>query len=156
MIFTEYFPMCRTSQYRLFLVFLGLCSLTLAGCGGAKGVTPKGQVVQNGSPYKLAPGEEMTVSFTPTSGKGKNTSDKVNEDGTFTITGIDGKGLPPGNYKILVNSTMTGDNVPADQQYKDRFENAFSLENTPLQMDIAEGPPLTLEIDVVKKTVAKK
>jgi hypothetical protein len=53
---------------------------------------------------------------------------RTNEtDGTFQVTGKDGKGLPPGKYKITVEHS---------RKKRDLLGGAFSEDKTPFVRDI--------------------
>jgi hypothetical protein len=52
---------------------------------------------------------------------------RYNDDGTFQATGKDGKGLPPGKYKITVEHL---------RRKKDLLGGAFAAEKTPFVYDI--------------------
>ena len=136
------------SRTRLTVTFLVLGILPLAGCGSVA-ARPKGQVLQDGQPYKLAEGERTTITFTSTEGKG-SASATVVTGGSFTVQG---EGLAPGSYMVNAISNLT--TSPANY-YADRFSGAFNGPNNPLKVDIGSDATPFLEIDLGKKTVTKK
>jgi hypothetical protein len=88
-----------------FACLSGLALLVLAGCGGGN-VRVTGQLVEDGRPFPLPPGEAVAVHI--------HTADPavyppraylkfVKPDGSFAAGPNDGsgKGLPPGKYKIF-------------------------------------------------------
>ena len=139
--------MPRISRTCLTVTFLALAGLPLTGCGGSA-AKPKGQVLQDGQPYKLADGEVVTITFTSTEGKG-TASATVAQDGSFTVQG---EGLAPGSYTVNVISNLT----KSKDQYADKFSGAFTGPNDPLKVDIGPEASPTLDIDLGKKTVTKK
>src|SRR5262249_14817803 len=87
------------------VVWLGvLGGLLAAGCGG-RGVTVKGRVLDNGRPYNVTSAEEFQMSFVGGEpGKEVVGFAVVRPDGTFTITGRQKQGLPPGTYRVTAMS----------------------------------------------------
>jgi hypothetical protein len=138
----------RPRSWLLSIGALGV--LTLAGCGGG-GALPRGQVVTDGQPYKFADGENMSITFHPASG-GPTASADVQKDGTFAVTG---PRLPAGTYTVNVVSPMTGPNVPAARQYRDRLGGAFSEAASPLKVEIDRERVPNLTIDLARKTVTR-
>jgi hypothetical protein len=116
-----------------------------AGCGGPVMLQPKGKVLKSGAPLALKDGEDVIVFFVPVVGEGqKHPGDvygtRYNEaDGTFQVTGKDGKGLPPGKYKITVEHR---------RGRKDLFQGAFGEDKTPFVRDIdVKTGEIVLDLD---------
>jgi hypothetical protein len=89
-----------------------VAGLLAVGCGkGGQGVTITGQVLQNGSPLQFLPKEDLTVGFSaePPGATAFGASAPVKPpDATFTLTGRDNKGIPPGQYSISLSSQIYG------------------------------------------------
>ncbi len=133
----------------------------LSGCGS--GATPdgrtvvKGRVVENGNPFvpdpaklklpkgtSLPPGTNLLqVTFIPTTG-GDTVPAIVNpSDGSFTVSGADGKGIKPGVYKIAVTAN-TGPGTP------DLLGGKFGLENTPIAREVKPGEEVVIDVAKAK------
>ncbi|MFO0925588.1 MAG: hypothetical protein U0736_00925 [Gemmataceae bacterium] len=129
--------------------------ILLTGCpsGGPKNVPIKGKLVDNGQPVKAAaklpPGDPgMRVEFITVKGgvAGEPYGASVNAgEGTFTVPGPKGKGIPPGQYKVSVHVGAFG--AP------DALKGAFIPEKTPLTVDIPDKPAVNVTVDVGKKAV---
>jgi hypothetical protein len=81
-----------------------LLCLFLTGCGGTT-FRAKGRVIKDGYSYLTGPGEGLRIFFTPEGAKSAAQFDSFAAvydpvDGSFVVTGKDGKGLPPGNYRV--------------------------------------------------------
>jgi hypothetical protein len=128
--------------------------LAVTGCGrGPKGVTVTGQVLYNGKPIQVQPREEIQVAFSleaPAGQQPPGTLATVKpEDGSFTISGLDGKGIPPGRYRVTVSSQLY-------QQSQDRFEPLFDPKLPPLMVDVGPEKGQRVIIDVGTRTVNKQ
>jgi hypothetical protein len=129
------------SARRLALIS-ALLLLGLTGCGG-NAVRVTGRVVENGQPYR--PGKAAQVELTFFSADPPLAFLAfLNADGTFAAEGADGKGLPPGTYKVALSSP--GGSV---------FRGQFTRENTPLTVELAPNSTVDLTIDVGKKTLTR-
>jgi hypothetical protein len=140
------------------IFFCAAATLVAAGCGkgGVRGVKVKGEVLQNGQPIKFLPSEEITVGFSREVEPGQQpfgAPAKVKpEDGTFTVDGPSGKGIPPGKYRIQLTSDIYG------SDRGDRFEPLFDAraKRPPLVADVGPEEGQTFVIDVGQWTVQKR
>jgi hypothetical protein len=148
----------RLWQVRPVIFFCAAAALVAAGCGkgGVRGVKVKGEVLQNGKPIKFLPSEEITVGFSREVEPGEppfGAPAKVKpEDGTFTVDGPAGKGIPPGKYRIQLTSDIYG------SDRGDRFEAWFDprAKRPPLVAEVgAEGEQIFV-VDVGQWTVKKQ
>jgi hypothetical protein len=81
-----------------------LLSLFALGCGGPAMIKAKGRIVQGGAPYALEEGESFRVFFVP-QGMPHDRYDSFaaafdKASGRFEVMGKDGRGLPPGKYRV--------------------------------------------------------
>ncbi len=83
---------------RLTPTILIVCCLTLTGCGGG-GSTVNGTATKGGKPFAATEGDQVSIVLTQDGGSASGTG-AVGADGTFKISGSDGKGLPAGKYKV--------------------------------------------------------
>jgi hypothetical protein len=111
-------------QIALFLLVLGLFA---SGCGDSSRIKAKGRIVKGGQPYLAPEGEGFRVFFVPLEvpdGKHYDSyaAEYNSEDGSFLVQGKDGKGLPPGKYRVdlqlmkskedLLNGKLMGKKSP--------------------------------------------
>jgi hypothetical protein len=131
-----------------------VCALALlaglAGCGKSdQHVKIKGKLVKGGAPYQpkiegLPPGDNgLRVGFIRTDGgrEGEDFYAKVDPaTGAFEVPGPDGKGIPPGKYKVTVRSGAVGTS--------DLLKNQFSRENSKVVREIKPGGgDLVIDLD---------
>jgi hypothetical protein len=138
------------------VVYLAIVLVAL-GCNksdGPKGVTVHGRLVQNGQPFKALPNEDVMVGFSPVGAAPGQaapgaSSDLVKPaDGSFTLTGRDKKGLPPGKYTVSLSSQVgySGDN---------RFEKMLAGKPA-LVVEVGPEEGQTFIIDVDKWSATKQ
>jgi hypothetical protein len=93
-----------------------------AGCGGGTpGVPAKGKLVLAGQAFDPSAYDPITIILYPdtTSGTAENTFPAiVEDDGTFTVPGREGQGIPPGKYHVSIETMSHPDRkhlrLPAD------------------------------------------
>jgi hypothetical protein len=121
------------------VVLAGTC-LVLPGCGA--GASVSGHLTNNGQPLQLSARGLIQVTFIPQGDQSGNTySADVNPDGAFRVVGKEGKGLPPGTYKIAVQAF---DPYPS----KDVLKGQFAAWKTHIVRDITGST--TLDLDLAK------
>jgi hypothetical protein len=130
------------------LLSISLISVVLPGCSGGTTVV-RGKLVMDGTPYQLAANEQVLLSFETIAGPERSFAGLVKADGSFTVVGIDGNGVPPGRYRITIRSLQYG--AGAEPDSGDKFEGLFSDRDSPLTCEVKRGAPVT--IDLAQKTV---
>jgi hypothetical protein len=150
--------MSRLFRACAFPLLVAATGLLPTGCGGVKGVRVRGHVLWDGHPYRPSADEQMQVSFVSVGGGARiSAASSVDPgDGSWELQGPPGGLIPPGNYRILVACILYGPDVPAGQQFKDKFQEAFSEKNSPLGCEITAEPEQVLDIDLGNKTVTRK
>jgi len=122
--------------------------VTAAGCKQEKLVIARGRVTCNGQPLQVKDAPvlgRVAVSFIPVSEElrtriGPQSALVNQEDGTFTVGGADGRGIPPSQYRIAVYQY---DPYPTDQ-----LKGRFREDSTQILREVTgEGD---IEIDVSK------
>lgn len=142
--------------YVRILIFLWTSeTLIIAGCGsGDQGATVKGQVLQNGKPVQFLPSEDIMVGFSSEVPAGQKPigffANVQRGDGTFTVIGPGGKGMPAGKYRIRLSSQIYGSNGA------DRFEHVSDPRKPPLIAEVGPEKEQTFTIDLGKWTVTKQ
>lgn len=125
------------------LLTVVLLSLLVVGCGASR-IKARGRLVQKGEPF--VPGEKdgvVHVAFFPDGQQSDDLSRsylvKFNRaDGTFQVTGADGKGVPPGKYRVT---------VALMKNHKDEFKGRFNAKNSPLLCEVKNASEeITLDL----------
>ena len=104
----------------------------------------KGRVVKGGQPYTVLADDYVRVTFyqlTPDGAPGKNSYAATynNADGTFRAVGPDGKGIPPGRYRVCVEH---------EHKRRDLFRGAYNTDATPFVFEIdAKTKELVIDLD---------
>ena len=127
--------------------------MSLAGCSGSEPVVAvRGKVHKNGQPLSVkelpnaAGGRVMVLFHNLDQGK-KDLGPQgaiVKPDGTFSVPGATGGGIPAGKYRVEITWQ---DQFPMG---KDKLEGKFGKENSPVVMDIPS--PEDIDINVASVT----
>jgi hypothetical protein len=118
--------------------------LLAAGCAGDT-VPVTGRLVKDGQPYVARLGgpepETFAVDFVGEVGGARMVfAAAVNPDGTFSVGGSHGRGVPRGRYRITVlHSGFLGAGG-------DRLKARFSGDATPLAVDVTDATALTIDV----------
>jgi hypothetical protein len=111
---------------------LVLIALFLSGCGDGR-IKARGRIVKNGAPFQLGEGEGLRIVFAPVEASGATYESYVavfNKDGSFQVMGRDGKGLPPGKYRVALEHL---------KKKQDLLKGAFDGQNTPIVREVTDG-----------------
>jgi hypothetical protein len=130
-------------------------TLIIGGCGsGDQGAKVKGQVLQNGKPIRFLASEDIMVGFSSEVPIGQKPigffANVQRGDGTFTVIGPGGKGMPAGKYRIRVSSQIYGSSGA------DRFDDVSDPKKPPLIAEVGPEKEQTFTIDLGKWTVTKQ
>jgi hypothetical protein len=128
-----------------------LILMPLTGCGPERESGPKltGKVLINGQPCRPASLYDFDIKFISVE-EGpikKSYTAAVEEDGTFSVTGSIGKGIPPALYKVSV----LGPVIDASGKTTRKYLTTYSDKTTPLEIDI-KPEHRELIIDLEKQT----
>jgi hypothetical protein len=133
---------------RLLLSALCLCLLVVIapGCSTeSKQVTVKGKLLNHGSPLKVDPKVGVTVSLVPVVEQGKaatNFPANFNrDDATFDVPGPQGKGIPPGRYRVSVFQQAIS--IP---EWMADMNEQFSPSNTRIVRDIEKDTDIVVDL----------
>jgi hypothetical protein len=138
-------------------LFLGL-ALSLVGLGCLRSldfIKAKGRVVKGGQPYLAEEGQGMRIFFAPLEVPAGSQYDSYAavydpKNGTFEVTGKDGKGLPRGRYRVdiqlmknkedLLNGKLMGANSPLTLEVKGTSDElVIDLDQVPFDKLLAAG-----------------
>ncbi len=123
-----------------------LAVLLALGCGGPTFYKTKGRILRGGAPYKTNPGEGLRIFFVPLERNG-STYDSYpaqfsNDGGVFQVMGKDGRGLPPGKYRV---------DLQLMKNKEDLFNNRLLGPKSPFQCEVTSGfTEVVLDLDQAK------
>lgn len=134
----------------LFLLFclssLSAMLLPLTGCArGEPRYTVTGRIHNGGKPLPVKPMVgRLNVLFYPVKEEGGKVVDPqqavVKDDGTFSVPGTQGNGIPPGKYKIAVTWQ---DDYPLGP---DKLKGAYKLEKTQIVRDVDGEKEIVIDV----------
>ena len=111
-------------------LILGLAFLSGCTSSGGKLIMAKGQLLNKQKPLKVASNMGVSVLFIPLVDESKHhdtyPADPLNEDAIFVVPGKNGKGIPPGKYRIAINFLMVGTPPPEIQRMNELFDRQTS------------------------------
>ena len=141
------------------LLVLAVSLALAAGCSSSKDKTaegktkPKGRILENGLPVKvdttrLPPGDPgLQVTFIKIGGvdAGEETDAQITDaaTGTFELFGADGKGIPPGKYRVAVTIAPVGS--------ADALKGKFNREKSKIEVEVKEDEDLVIDLANYKK-----
>ena len=138
----------------------------LASCGRGDSIWVTGVLQKGGEMYKPPEGRKLALYFCPTTdgASGKPSGDVVMadydaRDGSFTVPGREGNGIPPGNYRIAVVETLRREaldklkNASKPTRGQKRIDNdtnfleaSFGETTSPFVRDLKTSTKLTLDM----------
>ena len=126
------------------LCAVGLLSLCVfSGCGGPALQTAKGQIQVGGKNYQVGPREQLLVIFYPDGPNPNSTFPaEVNSDGSFQTLGMDGKGIPPGKYRVSISSPYGGGSIQIPKE--------IGTPQSPIVREVVQGKDTLEPIDIMK------
>jgi hypothetical protein len=137
------------------LAFL-ICALVLlffvGGCAEAEsGPKLTGRLLIDGQPCQPVSVNDFDLKFLTVEGTGtgkRNYMAEVQPDGTFTVVGSIGKGIPVGRYKVIIYGRVRdGNGKPTN-----RYNEIYSDKATPFEIEIIKTTR-ELTIDLERKTI---
>jgi hypothetical protein len=123
------------------------CLLTVVlalGCGDSSRVKAKGKIVKGGEPFTIAEGEGGLRLFLVPVTEGKDEGHHAfpvefhADNGTFEVVGTDGKGVPPGKYRVHLEHM---------KNKEDLFGGKLMGTKSPLICEVASGKELVVNLD---------
>ena len=154
------------------LTLLAAPMLTSIGCGGSgNAVRVTGKLVKGGAAYVPPNGQYVDLTFVgletrDETGKIVKNHEPYQADldeagGRFTVPGRDGRGIPPGKYRVAVVQKMTretfdasnpkgrrtvGGRVAVDRE-TDLLADRFGLTTSPIVREVGSSTDLTIDLD---------
>jgi hypothetical protein len=133
--------------------------LLASGCGGPRDhAWVQGKVIKAGAAYKVPGDRSLRVMFHPEDAKGAGhvysaTIDR--ENGSFTVPGPEGYGVPQGKYRVEVvenprSGSLRGKEKIGRQPVNDDTDyllNRFGIPGSPFVFDLDGVADLTIDLD---------
>jgi hypothetical protein len=123
------------------------CFVLILGAGCSSGPPPipvKGKLLLKDVPFKVDQKVGVTVVFIPVQAGDFDTypANYEREDGSFTIPGKDGRGIPAGKYKVSI-SQMSMQKTPEMQKLNDML----SPQKTTIIREVTkDSPEITIDL----------
>jgi hypothetical protein len=153
-----------------FIVTLVIAALAVSpGCGGSRNtVWVTGKLLKAGAKYVPPEGQLVSVTFVgieieDSSGKMVQSSEPFlanydQSNGTFTVPGNDGRGIPPGRYRVAVTQRLTREAFDAKKptlkkgpglpdRETDQLKNRFGIESSPIVRDVKTSGEIVVDLD---------
>lgn len=121
-----------------------VCTLVFPGCGGGPPLQKaKGQILVDGKNYQVGAREQLQVIFYPDVESPSTTYPaEVKSDGSYQTLGMEGRGIPPGKYRVSISSPYGGGAVPIPQP--------LTTSTSPVVREIVRGKATLEPIDILK------
>jgi hypothetical protein len=132
-------------------------AIILPGCAAGKaGVKIEGKLTKDGKSMQVKQGENLHLSLQSkvASGEPAIYPAKINPaDGSFVVEGLDGKGIPPGTYKVSLSLT-SGATDPAGLARMKKLGQQFKAINGK-EFEVGSEAGQMVTIDITKGTITK-
>ena len=103
----------------------------------------KGQVLVDGKNYQVGPREQLLVIFYPDVDQPPTTYPaEVKSDGSYETVGLEGRGIPPGKYRVGLSSPYGGGSVTIPKE--------LGLSSSPIVREVVLGKDTIEPIDIMK------
>jgi hypothetical protein len=132
------------SLYRSFAFFFCFSVLVLSGCSGDGKLQPRGKILKGGSPFTVPEEEYVRITFHPIPADGSRARHVYaavynHGDATFKVVGADGKGLPPGKYRVAIEH---------ERNRKDLFKGAYDADRSRWVFDLdSSSKEIVIDLD---------
>jgi hypothetical protein len=153
-------------RLHLVLALLSAAFVASPGCGEPSNVVwVKGKLQKGGTAYVPPKDQVVTVTFVgleiqDNSGKAIQAAEpfqaEVDQDsGTFSVPGTEGRGIPPGKYRVAVTQKMTREAYNAANpkpkkrvnRETDMLANRFGLDTSPIIREVKSSGEWTIDLD---------
>jgi hypothetical protein len=115
-----------------------LLALCLVGCNNSNLIHARGKIVKGGQPYRTEEGQGLRIFFVPLGAADKHyesfAAEYNPEDGSFRVVGKDGKGLPPGKYRVDLQLMENKEDLLGGKLLGPK--SPFTVEVTPSSSDV--------------------
>jgi hypothetical protein len=131
-------------------------ALAMAGCGSSQAIRVRGKLTKGGAKYTVPADQRLSLVFYSmepfkdekrTIPAGEAYMAVYNpEDGTFTVSGPDGWGIPPGKYRASLTQQLTREAVDKKNENLKRNQKVFDRDTDMLKGRYGESSPIVVEI----------
>lgn len=131
-----------------------------AACGTSDTVSVTGKLLKGGAAYAAPEGQRVGITFyTMTEAGGPRGSEPYAAqwnpaDGTFTVPGRDGRGIPPGKYRVSIVRKWKRDALPEPKNPKkpvdrdtDLLKNLYGPETSPIVREVQSSSEMVIDLD---------
>jgi hypothetical protein len=143
-------------------------ALATSGCGAPRTIPLSGRLLRGEKPFTAAEGQALGLTFVaaeaikdPSSGtvlaaEGEPfPADIRPDDGTFRVPGREGRGIPPGKYRVTVylrqrEAPANAPSRPGGAKFdrdKDLLGGRFDATKSPIVREITDSTALTIDLD---------
>ena len=151
------------------IMLLIACPILLPGCGGSSNaVWVEGKLLKGGARYSPPEGHLVSLTFIGLEIEGPMgkvikspepfEADYKDEDGTFSVPGREGSGIPPGKYRIAVTQKMSREAFEAAKpkgkagqkpitRETDFLGDRFGPTTSPIVREIKGSTDLVIDMD---------
>jgi hypothetical protein len=161
----------KSMDYMMSRIHLALALLTAAavahtGCGGpSNSVWVTGKLLKGGAVYVPPKDQDVYVTFVGLEIKDESGkaipggepfwADVDQESGTFSVPGNDGRGIPPGKYRVAVTQKMSRHALNSAKlrsknglsRETDMLDNRFGLDSSPIVRELKSSCELAIDLD---------
>jgi len=151
--------MSNFNRARFSVIGLLIALLVFAASTGCKDgpraaegkVIPKGRILKNGLPLKVGesgqpgvpPGDPgLQVIFVKLGGADAGTEYNARiipePPGSFDLIGAEGKGIPPGRYRVMIILAVVGGN--------DELKGKYGRENSKVEIEVKQGEDVVIDL----------
>jgi hypothetical protein len=115
-----------------------------AGCSSDGLLRTQGRLLKGGQPFVPSEGELIEITFVPIPPDGKPPADYYYADvdqtaGTFKPAGKNGKGMPPGKYRVAAELM---------KKKKDQLRGKFDAEKSPFVFEVdSKTSEIVIDLD---------
>lgn len=153
--------MKRIGHTAVFVLAIGIASLTAPGCGSSDNVWISGKLLKGGVAYAPPGGQRVGLTLHAVEGPSAVASGTsyparyIPEDGTFDVPGPDGQGIPPGKYRVAISQKMKRDSLPSPRQPRgipfdrdtDFLEAKFGPAMSPILRELTSSGELVIDLN---------
>jgi hypothetical protein len=151
-------------------------ALAMSACGSSQMIPVKGKLTKGGGKYEVPTDQKLHLTFrlmeSANDGGGSTAAGQAfmaiykTDDGTFSVGGIDGNGIPPGKYRVSLTQLLTRDavdkknaNIKGKQKLFERDTDLLDGqygEKSPIVVEIKDSTELAIELDKYKDELARQ
>jgi hypothetical protein len=131
-------------------------ALAISGCGSSQSIWVQGKLTRDGAKYVVPADQSLSMTFTsmePFQDGGRTIPAGQpymavfkSEDGTFTVAGPDGLGIPPGKYRVSLTQKLTREAVDRKNEKVKRNQTLFERDTDMLEGRFGDNSPIVTEI----------